>query len=1190
MGKDSLQPTWVKKLSSIIMSMDTDSKGNVWVGSTTGTLTKFNGNGVASSPIKLDNPVYSVTVDKSTDDVYVGDSANNVYKYSSSGTLKWGKNLGVGNQAKVPLVSTINGTDPDERGNFDLTSIYYSQKQIEEMLAPLGKTKSVNGVKPDDAGNVVLDFSNYFTFKGTIDDKANLDKTTDTGWYIKHNANGQNSTFLVFSDTGSTMQIECGYDNSIKERSSNGNKFTNWNILTNNVKTINGIKPDSDGNIKLDLTGNIKSVNNVKPDKDGNIQLGIGSKNTIKSINTVNKPDEFGNVQVPTFAPNLLKGTTNKKQEIAVNKDATSPNLISDSYIATDYGNSYGGFATDNNGATIQGEQILSDVSVTGGESYTYRVKASTTNDTLQLPGWSGYSLWRRVDASMYLTFKDKDGNVLSVDNHILKHSYPAQDKVDTYDFTDTFTAPADAVSVSLWYNGLEQTSDNLISDAYWAGSNDQHQTIDDHTFDVGGQVSSNDRVVVKIQCEVENYKSGSFLTVKTKNVANHDFTLDNSSLDSKKTLIAPIDAIDESNLVENDGFYTWEYTLDAEDLVGFTENNQLTVTTNIVGNYKYTIKVATWSESQPKPDMSFVTTTINETTTDVCQINYNWLNFWNGTLYPLKALNRVDLGSYNLMNDYIALDDTVGKYSASAHVDMGNSQGYAKLVLLELNDDTIIDKAESQAIPVLEQSAGGNVIKDVSSVLKTNSINNTDPKDNYVIKLCLDIYGQTDTINVSQQKLAQWKDNDQTPPDLTWFPSVQDIGGSVQRVNNNLPDKNGNVDITQSVIDLMANLSAMSEGNVKNDFIGTSVNPDTVIDTGTYRISNCSIVGKCGNDGSSSFKGNQWGWLINLNYGNDPKSNAIYQLMILNEIVYYRVMSVNTNNFPAFRTFVYDTDLKSLKDDIYNNIHKEVIGLDAFNASYGNNIYDSTINLDTFATTGLTKLLNCSITTSGKMAGHTLATKGLYGWIANVPVWNGAEEVQQFVYIKNYGSGSLLYVRDRVHVGDKTDFEKFTTSQDLANINTLANPIMVNYDTYRNLNDIHTPGIYAYIPTNEVGSDAILEGTPADDAIQDADSKFVHTSSWVLYVNYKVKGNDAGTTGFIQTLYQDGYFWFRFLNDNGDVYTAWQRLYKEDIDDLNNKIADLNDKFPISILEKKGNAAVIESSINNWGKIVYYQ
>lgn len=1282
MGKDTLQPTWVKKLSNIIMSMDTDSKGNVWVGSTTGTLTKFNGNGVASSPIKLDNPVYSVTVDKSTDDVYVGDSANNVYKYSSSGTLKWGKNLGVGNPANVPIVSTINGLDPDEKGNFDLTGTYYSQKQIEEMLAPLGKTKSVNGVKPDDAGNVVLDFSKYFTFKGTIDDNSNLDKNTDTGWYIKHNSNGQNSTFLVFSDKGSTMQIECGYDNSIKERSSNGNKFTDWTNLTNNIKSINGIKPDSEGNIKLDLTGNIKTVNNVKPDKDGNIQLGAGTKNSIKSINTVNKPDEFGNVQVPTFAPNLLQGTTIKKQSIPVNKDATANNIIASSDIANGYGKPALGLSTDKNDKIIPGEKLLSDIAITGGQNYTYRVKASTTTDTLQLPGWTEYTQWRRADTAVYLTFKDKDDNLINVDRQELRYSFEPQDKEETHTFTDTFTAPANAVSFSLWYNGLEQTADNIVADAYMASSNSDQQVKDDRTFNAISSLSADTRIVARIECKVNNYKSGNFLTIKTKDLANHNFTLDESKLDSNNTTIASIESIDSNNLVEQDGFYTWDFVLNAGDIVGLSDKGQVTISTNIVGTFKYVLKLAIWDAGRPEPDMEFVTVPdFNEgSSTETSTVNYNDIKFWDGALYDNKTVNRVELGSYNLDNDYIALDDTVGKYSASAHVDMGSSQGYANLVLMELNGDSMVSKAISESIPIKELGQNDVVVKDVTSILKTDSISVSNPKASYTIKLYLDIYGQTDVVNVSQQKLAQWKDNDETPPDLAWFPSAEDVLKVVKKINGKLPDGDGNF-----------NLPSLDNPDFSYTE-GQTFDFDTAKTPGIYNLMNITGVTSINSNALDHvYRSLDNGVICGYLFVNQHDGWNISQILLVftsyNEDVsiYTRGISAVNNYRPIFRRLLHTDDI----DHINDNIHKEIVGLDALNANYGNNIYNSSIDLDKFNTNGLTKFLNCSITTKGAIHGHDVSTTGLYGWVADVPIWNGAEEIQQFVYIRDYGSGSLFYVRDRVHVGDSPDFEKFTTNKDVLSIispdtvynydttididsitkvgvyslnnviltasinsksldsiplnsdgkhstgylivfahdkynvgqilitvdtpsqnliinyrligglnkyrpnfttlpmSTLTTPIMVDGQSLSSLDDIKNPGVYSYIPNYDENYD-IVKGTPIDEALGTTDNEFVRSNPWVLYAYYDGVGGAVHHDRLAEVLFQDGYIWVRNIDNSMSSFIKyrWYRTYKEDFDNLNNKVSDLNDTLSgldnrLSTINNK-TISTIQSTINN--------
>lgn len=111
-----------------------------------------------------------------------------------------------------------------------------------------------------------------------------------------------------------------------------------------------------------------------------------------------------------------------------------------------------------------------------------------------------------------------------------------------------------------------------------------------------------------------------------------------------------------------------------------------------------------------------------------------------------------------------------------------------------------------------------------------------------------------------------------------------------------------------------------------------------------------------------------------------------------------------------------------------------ELKELGLLNDSDGNNIYNTTINLDTYSTVGITKFLECKLQSSGKMSGFDQATDKLYGWIFNMPKWNGASELQQIVYICNYGQGTLTYARSRVN-GEGTNvenFEKILTDKDL--------------------------------------------------------------------------------------------------------------------------------------------------------------
>lgn len=119
-------------------------------------------------------------------------------------------------------------------------------------------------------------------------------------------------------------------------------------------------------------------------------------------------------------------------------------------------------------------------------------------------------------------------------------------------------------------------------------------------------------------------------------------------------------------------------------------------------------------------------------------------------------------------------------------------------------------------------------------------------------------------------------------------------------------------------------------------------------------------------------------------------------------------------------------------KQDVFSK--KEIKALAPLNAPDGNNVYDTTINLDTYSTVGTTKFLNCKLQSSGQMDGFKQETEKLYGWIFNIPKWNGATEYQQIVYICNYGDGTLIYLRSHVDNTSKTieDFEKLTTDKDL--------------------------------------------------------------------------------------------------------------------------------------------------------------
>lgn len=984
MSKDTLNQTWIKTLSSVVTAVAPDSSGSVWVGDMSGKLTKFTSEGVASEPIQLDNPIMSISVDTKTKDVYVGDSANNIFKYSNFGELKWGKNLGEGSTAKVPLVSTINGKEPDENSNIDLSSTYYSQQQMDKLLAPLGKTKTVNGNIPDSAGNITLDLSSYYAYNGVIDDGTNLDKLQTTGWYSKHESTGGNGILLVYSADGSNTQISVGYDKSIKIRTKNSGKFTDWYTVTDNIRTINHLKPDSTGNIDLDLTGNIKSVNNIKPDKNGNIQLGVGSKNSVKSINTVNKPDETGNVTVPTFSPNLLLNTTNKKQIIQPNTDKQSTNLLLSDNISTDSGLDARG--ADGN-SYKDGEAITGDIAIHSGESYTYNLDVSTVPTMLEANIYSAYSQWRKATAEIYLRFKDANGNIISVARQSVYKQFQQKSTPEMFNISDTFTAPPKATTVQLMYFGLQKTSDNLavfeIGNPY-PYSCAQHTNSLDQIVDFPKMALAKDlsgkRIVLKIQANVTNYKKGNFITVKTKDLTDKIFKLDVDKLDDTKKLSRPLTAIDLDNIVDRNGFYEWEYVLNGDDLIGVTDKT-ITPVTNIIGNIDYTIKISTWEDGDKYPDMEWSSapaTKVDGSIDMYYGASYNKLNFCRGKLYSNNKCNIISLGNYKFNNEYISLNETLGRYSASTYMDMQSSGGYAKLVLvLQDGAGSSLLQAESDILPKYYVDDSGRVNTINQGILEANSITNNVLDENASINVYLYIYGQNDNIEVSQTKLAKWKNDGQTPPDLTWLPNVVDTLGGTQSVNNIKPDKSGNIDL----VPFLNQLPLANPDNARSIYSG-AVNIDTITDPGVYKLNNVILNSSAILPNEYDKKHTYSGWLCNF-----EAPSLIYQVIFVYRQstdkydgvgTYYRVLlkSNISASVPLRHLSTTDDVLNYINDNTYSKTYTDsnflaktdaeskyakktdLSSLIASTASGAKvNYRNTTINPDTITDTGIYRL-----------------------------------------------------------------------------------------------------------------------------------------------------------------------------------------------------------------------------------------
>lgn len=935
MAKDSLQSTWKKTLSGVITAIGVDNNGTVWAGDGAGKLSRFTSNGIASDPIYLDNPICSIAIDKTSNNIYVGDLANNVYKYTASGKREWAKNLGTGSVDAISIVSTINGNKPDVNGDFDLKNIYYSQNQIDAMLAPLGKTKSVNGNTPDDAGNIKVDLSGYYAYKGALNDGSDLNNKLDTGWYALHKSDGSTSILLSYSDKNvSGLQVLISTDKSISVRYIEDNKYTEWAVLTNNVESINNIKPDKNGNVNLDLTGNIKTVNRIKPDKDGNIQLGVGSVNSVKSVNNSYYPDKTGNVQVPAFSLNLLSNTSDKPTVVKPDTNNQSVN-----YWDKEDTKINRGFTDDlRNPLSDHGRQLTAETPVSPSADYVASFSVWTMTNTIDLgsPLNTHYTMWRNPKVTFFIICKDANGNEIAGGVYKYKYHFKQQDTPYQGYVNLSFSTPPTTATVSLWYNGFERSDDNLIKhdtgvpSSFGFLQNAVDQTVELDNMNLVKNLTGKE-ISLRVQAYVTNYKKGSFFTLKTKGMDATSFKLDSSNLDSNKKLIKAISDIDENNLITGNGFYSWDYVMSADDLAGI-DNNTVTPITDVVGNVEYTFKIVD-NTNNSSPDMEWVAGVSSNGTYSL--YSYNGLKFFNLQLYNKDTCNIIDLGTYKFSESKTGVDSTAGKYSASVFLDMGDSTGFCRLVLQKYDTTTnnVISEVVSKKLPVIDLDDEGAIELVQRSTCYLNSIDNKKPKETEAIRLRAYIYGQTANVYISKAKLAKWLDDD-TPPDLNWLPNVEDVLGGVRTVQGKEPDKDGNVNLSSEFVspsaiadfvpkNKLSDLYALTKAGTKKKLSGM-VDFNSITDNGVYRLDTCYFASDIKPIGVSLLNFNGWLFVLDYDETSSSSSRNVYQLIIADSDekhydagVYFRKLNNSAATKARFNIIALDSDIAALSDKV---------------------------------------------------------------------------------------------------------------------------------------------------------------------------------------------------------------------------------------------------------------------------------
>ena len=241
------------------------------------------------------------------------------------------------------------------------------------------------------------------------------------------------------------------------------------------------------------------------------------------------------------------------------------------------------------------------------------------------------------------------------------------------------------------------------------------------------------------------------------------------------------------------------------------------------------------------------------------------------------------------------------------------------------------------------------------------------------------------------------------------------------------------------------------------------SFNPNNVVDSGVHRISSTKINAKYDvtdpKDANSgySFSGFYWGWLFNLNFDDSPNSNAVYQLLVVNSGIYYREISVKTNDFPAFNSFSFARDIAKLQTAIDNaGSVKTVDGkkpddkgnIDISSLQNPDGVFtkNDTLDIDTFLKPGIYSLKDPTVISSinpkaldAVPANKDGKTRCGYLIIVQHDIYNVSQEIRIFNSNSYTVSHRFLFATNNF----RPAFERVATTPDLQN---LQSQISTNY------------------------------------------------------------------------------------------------------------------------------------------------
>lgn len=141
-----------------------------------------------------------------------------------------------------------------------------------------------------DASGIAANAANIVTLNQRVSDLEDEDRTLNQLTILFTNADGEEQQAAYNGEDAVMVDLS-----SYATKADVNNEVTDLigDAVHGMVKSVNGISPDTDGNIEL--SGVVKSVNGIEPDNSGDVELRITG--TVKSVNGV-APDENGNVTI----------------------------------------------------------------------------------------------------------------------------------------------------------------------------------------------------------------------------------------------------------------------------------------------------------------------------------------------------------------------------------------------------------------------------------------------------------------------------------------------------------------------------------------------------------------------------------------------------------------------------------------------------------------------------------------------------------------------------------------------------------------------------------------------------------------------------------------------------------------------------------------------------------------------------